>query len=79
MVDDFIRLVIGEDGLRLLDSMTRIMTMQADITVVGSYACTEEAMECTGWQKVDVILVYLKSRLLKRLCPHFSRRRGRAG
>lgn len=40
MVDDLIRLVIVEDDLGLLDSLTRIMTMQADITVVGSYACT---------------------------------------
>lgn len=59
MVDDLIRLVIVEDDLGLLDSLTRIMTMQADITVVGSYACTEEAMECADWQKVDVMLVDL--------------------
>jgi two-component system NarL family response regulator len=59
IADDFIRLVIVEDDLGLLDSLTRIMAMQADITVAGSYACTEEAMENTDWQKVDVMLVDL--------------------
>ena len=54
-----IRLVIVEDDLGLLDSLTRIMTMQPDISVAGSYASTEEAMEQTDWQAVDVMLVDL--------------------
>lgn len=54
-----IRLVIVEDDEGLLDSLTRIMAMQPDISVVGSYLSTEEAMESTDWQVVDVMLVDL--------------------
>jgi two-component system NarL family response regulator len=54
-----IRLVIVEDDLGLLASLTRIMAMQPDITVAGSYASTEEAMELADWQVVDVMLVDL--------------------
>jgi DNA-binding NarL/FixJ family response regulator len=54
-----IRLVIVEDDQGLLESLTRIMEMQPDISVVGSYLSTEEAMESTDWQLVDVMLVDL--------------------
>lgn len=54
-----IRLVIVEDDQGLLDSLTRIMAMQRDVIVAGSYASTEEAMESTDWQSVDVMLVDL--------------------
>lgn len=54
-----IRLVIVEDDQGLLDSLTRIMAMQRDVIVAGSYASTEEAMESTDWQAVDVMLVDL--------------------
>lgn len=54
-----IRLVIVEDDMGLLDSLTRIMAMQPDIVVAGSYASTEEAMEHADWQAVDVMLVDL--------------------
>jgi two-component system NarL family response regulator len=54
-----IRLVIVEDDVGLLDSLTRIMTKQPEIIVVGSYVSTEDAMEHTDWQAVDVMLVDL--------------------
>lgn len=54
-----IRLVIVEDDEGLLDSLTRIMAMQPDISVAGSYVSTEEAMESTDWLVVDVMLVDL--------------------
>lgn len=53
------RLVIVEDDEDLLDSLARIMSMQPDISVAGAYLTTEEAMECTDWQGVDVMLVDL--------------------
>lgn len=54
-----IRLVIVEDDEGLLDSLSKIMAMQPDIAVVGSYVSTEEAMETTDWLAVDVMLVDL--------------------
>ena len=54
-----IRLVIVEDDEGLLDSLSRILAMQPDIAVVGSYVSTEEAMETTNWLAVDVMLVDL--------------------
>lgn len=54
-----IRLVIVEDDEGLLNSLTKIMAMQPDIAVVGSYVSTEEAMETTDWLAVDVMLVDL--------------------
>ena len=54
-----IRLVIVEDDQGLLGSLTRIMEMQPDISVAGSYVSTEEAMESTDWLAVDVMLVDL--------------------
>ena len=50
-----IRLVIVEDDSHLLFSLAKIMASQADIRVVGAYACTEEAMEQSNWSAVDVI------------------------
>lgn len=54
-----IRLLIVEDDEGLLNSISRIMAMQPDIDVVGSYVSTEEAMETTDWSEVDVMLVDL--------------------
>jgi DNA-binding NarL/FixJ family response regulator len=54
-----IRLVTVEDDEGLLDPLSRILAMQPDISVVGSYVSTEEAMESTEWLAVDVMLVDL--------------------
>lgn len=54
-----IRLLIVEDDEHLLNSISKIMAMQPDIEVVGSYVSTEEAMEATDWSAVDVMLVDL--------------------
>lgn len=54
-----IRLVIVEDEEHLLASLTQIMASQPDITVVGAYVSTEEAMEQTDWSAVDVLLADL--------------------
>ena len=54
-----IRLVIVEDDSHLLFSLAKIMASQADIRVVGAYACTEEAMEQSDWSAVDVLLADL--------------------
>lgn len=56
---NLIRLLIVEDDVDLLNSISKIMAMQPDIDVVGSCASTEEAMETTDWSKVDVMLVDL--------------------
>lgn len=55
----FIRLMIVEDDEGLLNSISKIMAMQPDIDVVGSYVSTEEAMESADWSAVDVMLVDL--------------------
>jgi DNA-binding NarL/FixJ family response regulator len=54
-----IRLVIVEDDEALLDSLARIMALQPDISIIGSYVSAEEAMETTDWLAVDVMLADL--------------------
>lgn len=54
-----IHLVIVEDDEDLLDALTIILSSQPDISVVGSYVSTEEAMQSTEWLEVDVLLADL--------------------
>jgi two-component system NarL family response regulator len=51
-----IRLVIVEDDMHLLSSLSQIMDSRPDIRVVGAYASAEEAMEQSDWNAVDVLL-----------------------
>jgi DNA-binding NarL/FixJ family response regulator len=54
-----IRLVIVEDDPCLLASLAKIMASQSDISVVGAYASTEEAMKQADWTAADVLLADL--------------------